>query len=60
MRKRSKALIAIAIVLAAIATTKIRFIRTYAGGTALWNASEADFFIHVGCAGVRVSRLRYP
>jgi hypothetical protein len=60
MRNRKKVMIAIAVLIAIIASCRIYFIRMYAGGLVLWNANEAYFFIQVGHEGLHVSYLRYP
>lgn len=60
MRNRMKAMIAVAILAAAIASWKIYFLREYTHGDVLWNASEAYLFMGVSREGLHVSCLRYP
>ena len=54
----SAVVIAAAVVVSA--TNSVYLNRTAAGGTALWNASEAYFFIQVDREGLHVRYLRYP
>jgi hypothetical protein len=60
MRKRTKAIVAIAILVAAAASCNIYFLRESWDGNLLWNDSEAYFFVEVVRQGHHVSCLRYP
>jgi hypothetical protein len=52
--------IAVVVVLALVANTRVYFLRDYAGGTVLWNTSEAYFFLNSSRLGHSVSYYRYP
>jgi hypothetical protein len=60
MRKRTKAIVAIAILVVAAANCNLYSLREYCGGNLLWNDSEAHFFVEVVRQGYHVSCLRYP
>ncbi len=52
--------IAVLVILVALASLKVYYIRYGADGTLLWNASEAYLFINVGNLGYMLSYLEYP
>ncbi len=61
MRTRTKGAIAIVIVLGVIAAmSHVYLILEMAGGTVLWSADEAYFFIGINRGGHRINGLRFP
>ena len=63
MHKRTKSIIAVALLIATTVTTascNIYYLHAYSGGNLIWNASEAYVFMQVGRRGHHISYIRYP
>jgi hypothetical protein len=57
---RTKVSIAVVVLAAITATSHVYLILEDIGGTALWNAKEAYFFVGINRVGHRVNGLRFP